>query len=376
MANEIQVTIEQQNAIEITLTQPGFSLAQALDYFYTKDEVDDLLANFDLSSYYTKTEVDTLLAGKSNTGHTHDDRYFTEAEITTLLTGKSDTGHTHDDRYFTESEVTTLLAGKSDVGHTHDSRYYTESEIDAFLSAINQYSDEKVDDRVNALVIAGENLNKVYDDVLNTYTLNVEASGGDGAIQYSDNGLLTGSGEFFYDPSSHGVTILNNATGEGMAVGANAIAATSDFFFFLINTGFPLIQFGKYNGTAAAQTKALNNDTIFTFAGKGYAEDIQDYVGGAAIVMEAAEDTDQNSGGARMKLQTTAIGDTVPFDAVIIEPDGQVHIVDELRVASLSGVLKASTGVVSGGATTDDIPQGTTNKYFNESLAIAYAVAL
>lgn len=33
--------------------------------------------------------------GKSNNGHTHDDRYYTEAETNTLLAGKSSTGHTH-----------------------------------------------------------------------------------------------------------------------------------------------------------------------------------------------------------------------------------------------------------------------------------------
>lgn len=34
------------------------------------------------SSYSSATEVNTALSGKSNTGHTHDDRYYTEAELT------------------------------------------------------------------------------------------------------------------------------------------------------------------------------------------------------------------------------------------------------------------------------------------------------
>ena len=68
----------------------------------------------------TQAAITTALGGKSNTGHTHDDRYFTETEITEKLKGKSDTGHTHDDRYFTETEITEKLKGKSDTGHTHD----------------------------------------------------------------------------------------------------------------------------------------------------------------------------------------------------------------------------------------------------------------
>ena len=34
------------------------------------------------SSYSSATQVSTALSGKSNTGHTHDDRYFTESELT------------------------------------------------------------------------------------------------------------------------------------------------------------------------------------------------------------------------------------------------------------------------------------------------------
>ena len=36
----------------------------------------------DASSYSSATEVNTALAGKSDTGHTHDDRYYTESELT------------------------------------------------------------------------------------------------------------------------------------------------------------------------------------------------------------------------------------------------------------------------------------------------------
>ena len=95
------------------------------------------------------TNLTTDLAGKSNTGHTHDDRYYTETEMNTLLAGKQASGsyapatgiapsaisgtavittdarlsdartpttHTHDDRYYTETEMNTLLAGKQAAG--------------------------------------------------------------------------------------------------------------------------------------------------------------------------------------------------------------------------------------------------------------------
>ena len=78
--------------------------------------------------------MDSKLGGKSNTGHTHDDRYYTETEVDNKLSGKSDTNHSHDSRYYTESEMDTKLNGKANSSHTHDDRYYTESEMNTKLS--------------------------------------------------------------------------------------------------------------------------------------------------------------------------------------------------------------------------------------------------
>ena len=39
--------------------------------------------------------IKSALDGKSNTGHTHDDRYYTKMEVNTKLDGKSNTGHKH-----------------------------------------------------------------------------------------------------------------------------------------------------------------------------------------------------------------------------------------------------------------------------------------
>lgn len=60
------------------------------------------LVELDISDLdkYTQVEVDNLLAGKSDTGHTHDDRYYTETE---LDNGQLDT------RYYTEAEVDAMV---------------------------------------------------------------------------------------------------------------------------------------------------------------------------------------------------------------------------------------------------------------------------
>lgn len=41
------------------------------------------------------------------------------ADVTEALKGKSDTGHTHDDRYYTEAETNNLLSGKANSSHSH-----------------------------------------------------------------------------------------------------------------------------------------------------------------------------------------------------------------------------------------------------------------
>lgn len=51
--------------------------------------------------------------------------------VKSALDGKSDTGHTHDDRYYTESEINTQLNAKANSSHTH-----TKSQITDFPSSM------------------------------------------------------------------------------------------------------------------------------------------------------------------------------------------------------------------------------------------------
>ena len=109
----------------------GFS---PTSHSHTESDISDL-------DKYTQSEVDTIsgslntkIDGKSDTGHTHDDRYYTESEVDTIsgslqtnIEGKADVVHTHDDRYYTETE---LNAGQL------DNRYYTESEVDTISGSL------------------------------------------------------------------------------------------------------------------------------------------------------------------------------------------------------------------------------------------------
>ena len=133
------------------------------DSFYDTEEIDIrnwLEKDIDVINEHL-TSLDELVEGKSDVGHTHDERYYTETESDEMLGGKVDKVNgkqlsTHD---FTDwyknfldgfdgdieaflldhkEEIEALiteevLATKSDVGHLHDDRYYTESETDDLL---------------------------------------------------------------------------------------------------------------------------------------------------------------------------------------------------------------------------------------------------
>lgn len=122
-------------------------------YYNNKWEQIDSL-EFDILNYYTKTQTDTLLAGKSNTNHTHNNAttstngFMSSGDKTKLDGIETNANKTVVDSSITVSgtnpvqgkAIYNALAGKSNTGHTHDDRYYTETEIDDKLS---QFIDEE-----------------------------------------------------------------------------------------------------------------------------------------------------------------------------------------------------------------------------------------
>lgn len=138
--------------------------------------------------------------------------------IKSALDGKSNTGHTHDDRYYTESEINTKLNAKANSSHTHTKSQITDfptsmpaSDVKAWAKAANKpsYTLGEVSGNldVNRLsgVIDAAHLPSYVDDVIEGYL-----SGGKFYTTKSSGG--TYSGEITAEAGKIYVDLSNNKT--------------------------------------------------------------------------------------------------------------------------------------------------------------------
>lgn len=86
---------------------------------------DNIVVTISTSAVITQAALDEALKGKSDTGHTHDDRYYTESETNNLLNGKAASNHTH-------SNATTSAAGFMSAAD--------KSKLDGVAEGANKYT--------------------------------------------------------------------------------------------------------------------------------------------------------------------------------------------------------------------------------------------
>lgn len=95
-----------------------------------KTTVDSSLSSSSTNPVQNKV-VNSALAGKSNNGHTHDDRYYTESEINSKLSGKANSSHTHSQYYDSSISRTanTVLAAPNGSNGTASFRKLVASDL-------------------------------------------------------------------------------------------------------------------------------------------------------------------------------------------------------------------------------------------------------
>ena len=148
----------QSNGVTMRVKSSQLKTSIDLSNYYTKSEVDKLLANIDvnidMADYYDKATIDNLLLNKANVSHTHTSADITDLSIPTVdvnkayvdsqLANKSNTNHTHDEYisetelnekgYATETYVQTKIAEVATGGAVDLSNYATKTELTTELN--------------------------------------------------------------------------------------------------------------------------------------------------------------------------------------------------------------------------------------------------
>ena len=211
------------------------------------------------------------------------------------------------------------------------------------------YTDERVDDRLNAVIVAGTGVTKVYDDAANTYTLSVTQA------DVNTDTVTEGSTNLFTTAAR---TRTHFTYGTGITHSSGTLSVTQSD----INTD------NVTEGSTNLFTTAARTRTHFT-----YGTGIELSGGGELSVTQADIDTDNVTEGSTNLFTTAArtrghisVGGDLAYNSgtgVISfteRTDAEVNTLADARIAA---------------ADTDDLSEGSTNLYFTNARADARVTA-
>ena len=210
------------------------------------------------------------------------------------------------------------------------------------------YTDERVDDRLNAVIVAGTGVTKVYDDAANTYTLSVTQ------VDINSDNVTEGSTNLFTTAAR---TRTHFTYGTGITHSGGTLSVTQAD----IDTD------NVTEGSSNLFTTAARTRTHFTY-GTGIT-----HSSGTLSVTQSDIDTDNVTEGSTNLFTTAArtrghisVGGDLAYNSgtgVISfteRTDAEVNTLADARIAA---------------ADTDDLSEGSTNLYFTNARADARVTA-
>ena len=210
------------------------------------------------------------------------------------------------------------------------------------------YTDERVDDRLNAVIVAGTGVTKVYDDAANTYTLSVTQ------VDINSDNVTEGSTNLFTTAAR---TRTHFTYGTGITHSGGTLSVTQAD----IDTD------NITEGSSNLFTTAARTRTHFTY-GTGIT-----HSSGTLSVTQSDIDTDNVTEGSTNLFTTAArtrghisVGGDLAYNSgtgVISfteRTDAEVNTLADARIAA---------------ADTDDLSEGSTNLYFTNARADARVTA-
>jgi hypothetical protein len=254
--------------------------------------------------------------------------YYTTARFNTALASKSTTDLAEGTNlYYTAARFNTAFSGKSTSDLAEGSNLY--------------FTDERVDDRVAALVQAGTNIAVTYDDVANTLTIDSTGSYTDEQAQDAVGGILTDTATIDLNYNDVGNIITANVQANsidgthimsGLNVNKLSSGSVTNTEFDYLSAATSNIQ-GQLNDKEPIHNTTLTQDynltlganvtnevvTVLTFAHAAYNGCIVDYRISKGTLVRAGRLL-VASDGTNVSLNDSfveTVDSTIVFEAVI-----------------------------------------------------------
>jgi cytoskeletal protein CcmA (bactofilin family) len=250
------------------------NVSEGTNLYYTDERVDD--------------RVNALIIAGTGVQRTYDDTnntYTLALDFTEFSTSNITEGT---NQYFTTSRARSSISVSGSLSYNDSTGVisYTTPTTDGITEGTTNlyYTDERVDDRVNALIIAGTGVQKTYDDTANTYTLALDFT------EFSTSNITEGTNQYYTTTRANSAidARVTKSFVDGLGISYTSLSDKPTLFSGSYNdlTDKPTLFSGSYNDltnvpTAFTADKIANTTAPTTATDPGTAGEIRydsDYV--------------------------------------------------------------------------------------------------